>query len=668
MQYEIHNGLVLIFAATIIMIASGLPACFFDRRFVWTQRLTTALMLIGSVLGWWGLVVASFGTPASSIVWDWHLPAGHFSIGLDALGAVFLIPVFTIPVLGSFYGLSYWRQSEHPENGRGLGLFYGLLAGGMALVVLSRDSVLFLIAWELMAMAAFFLAGAEDEKAEVRRAGWTYLVATHAGTICLLALFALLRQVSGGFALSTVVDGSLTTGIAATLFVLTIIGFGFKAGLMPLHVWLPGAHANAPSHVSAVMSGVMLKMGIYGILRVLTLLPVTELWNGEVVLGLGAITGILGIVFAIAQNDIKRLMAYSSIENIGIITMGIGLALIGRALHRADFVLLGLGGALLHVWNHSLFKSLIFLNSGAIMHAVHTRDMNRMGGLAKSMPVTAGLFLFGAVAICGLPPLNGFASEWLIYLGLFHSVGAGSSTVWPVGVAAVALAVIGALALACFVKIYCVVFLGTPRHPVHGQPHDPSRLMRYPMMLLAGGCVVLGILPQLGFPLLQNAVEQWMDPVAPAIPQLASAAPFQWISSMAMVFIVLVVGGFVLLRRKIVRQAPALVGTWGCGYGLATPRIQYTATSFGEMLVSLFRWVLFPRFRRPAISSVFPAKSEFSTEVPDPVLERVILPAFRQAGRNMMKLRLLQQGRIQIYLLYVLAVLVFLLGWGKLGF
>ncbi|MCF7849281.1 MAG: hypothetical protein K9M45_10545 [Kiritimatiellales bacterium] len=668
MEYEIQNGLKLILAATILLIASGLPACFFGRKSMFAQRLTTAFIVLGSLVGWWGLVAASFGTPVSSIVWDWHLPAGHFSIGLDALGAVFLIPVFTIPMLGSFYGLSYWRQSEHPENGRGLGLLYGLLAGGMALVVLSRDSILFLIAWELMAMAAFFLAGAEDEKAEVRRAGWIYLVATHAGTVCLLALFCLLRQVSGGFTLSAVDAGSLTSGIATTLFVLTIIGFGFKAGLMPLHVWLPGAHANAPSHVSAVMSGVMLKMGIYGILRILTLLPVTEVWNGEVVLAVGAVTGLLGIIFAIAQNDIKRLMAYSSIENIGIITMGIGLALIGRALHRTDFILLGLGGALLHVWNHSLFKSLLFLNAGTIMHVLHTREMNRMGGLAKTMPVTAGLFLLGAVAICGLPPLNGFASEWLIYLGLYHSVDAGSGSIWTVGVATVALAAIGALALACFVKIYSTVFLGTARAPVHGQPRDPSPLMRYPMLLLAGGCIVLGILPQLGFPLLQNAVAQWMEPTDPAVPLLLSVAPFQWISGMAMVFIVLVVGGTMLLRRKIVRQAPEPMGTWGCGYAQPTERMQYTATSFVEMLVSLFRWVLFPRIRRPAISATFPAKADFSTEVPDPVLERVILPAFRQAGRNMMKLRLLQQGRIQIYLLYILSIVLFLLYWEQWGF
>lgn len=658
------NGLELIFAGTLLLIASGLPACFRSKTSTPAQWLTTALMLQGSLLGWAGLITASFGTPALELTHSWNLPAGQFAIGLDPLSAIFLIPIFTIPVLGSFYGGSYWRQTDHPENGRRLGLFYGLLAGGMALVVLSRNSILFMIAWELMALAAFFLATAEDDKPKVRHAGWIYLVATHTGTVCLLALFCLLRKVSGGVALIPIDAGSLTSGLATALFVLTIIGFGFKAGIMPMHIWLPGAHANAPSHVSAVMSGVMLKMGIYGILRILTLLPVTELWNGEVLLILGAATGILGIAFAIGQNDIKRLLAYSSIENIGIITMGIGLALVGRALHRTDFILLGLGGALLHVWNHSLFKSLLFLNSGAIMHGVHTRDMNRMGGLAKSMPLTAGLFILGAVAISGLPPLNGFASEWLIYLGLFHSVDAGSAAIWPVGVAAVALAVIGALALSCFVKIYSTVFLGHARHPEQSAPHDPSRLMTTPMILLACGCIFLGFLPQVGFPLLQRAIGQW---TGAATPLLTSVAPFQWISGTAAVFILLSVSGLLLLRRKI-RRAPAAVGTWSCGYAHPAPNMQYNGTALGQMLVSLFRWALCPRINKPALPAIFPSKTAFSTEVADTLLVRALLPFFRQCGQHMMKLRLLQQGRIQIYLLYILAIVSFLFFWERFGF
>jgi hydrogenase-4 component B len=659
----------MVFAAAMLMVASGLPACGFSKHSTVAQWGTMVLMVLGSILGWCGLIAVSFGTTAVEVSLPWHLPWERLAIGIDAIGAVFLIPVFTVPALGSIYGLAYWRQSDHPENGRGLGLFYGLLAGAMALVVLARNSVLFIIVWELMALAAFFLATAENDKADVRRAGWIYLVATHAGTICLLALFALMRQVSGSFAFAVMDAGTVVPGMVTALFILSVVGFGFKAGLMPLHVWLPGAHANAPSHVSAVMSGVMLKMGIYGILRMVSLLPITEAWNGGALLAVGAVTGIFGIAFAIGQNDIKRLMAYSSIENIGIITMGIGLALLGRTLQRTDLVLLGLGGALLHVWNHSLFKSLLFLNAGTIMHAVHTRDMNRMGGLAKTMPVTAGLFLLGAVAICGLPPLNGFASEWLIYLGFFQGLEtSGGVACSATGVGAVALAVIGALALACFVKIYSTVFLGVPRHPVHGDPIDPPALMRMPMVLLAVGCVALGMLPGFGFPLLHRAVSQWLDPTgATALPPLESFAPSQWISGLAVILVAVVALGIVILRRRIRRPDAEPIGTWGCGYAHATPRIQYTATSFGENLVGLFGWALRPRVRKPEISTPFPARSEFECEVPDTVLDRFVLPLFRRAAKWMMKLRMLQQGHLEIYLLYVLAILMFLLIWGQRG-
>jgi hydrogenase-4 component B len=662
------NGLWMILTAAGLMMASGFPAGFGPRRSRSAQWLAAALMILGSLTGLGGLAMVLFSSAPCAISLPWHLPWGSFSVGLDALSAVFLIPVFIVPTLGSVYGLDYWRQTDHPENGRGLSLFYGLLASAMVMVVIARDSVLLLIFWEIMALSAFFLATTENEKPEVRRAGWIYLVATHTGTVCLLALFALLRQVSGSFALSAIDAGSLTSGNATTLFILTVIGFGFKAGIMPLHIWLPGAHANAPSHVSAVMSGVMLKMGIYGTLRLLTLLPATEMWNGELLLSLGAITGILGIAFAIGQSDIKRLLAYSSIENIGIITMGIGLALMGRVLHRVDFILLGLGGALLHVWNHSLFKSLLFLNSGAIMHAVHTRDMNRMGGLAKSMPRTAGLFVLGAVAICGLPPLNGFVSEWLIYLGLFQSVNTGNGTPWPAaGIGAVALALIGALALACFVKIYSTIFLGQPRFPSHSAPHDPQPLMRYPMFLLAAGCVVLGILPQLGLPLIQQAAALWMDPTTQVNTLPVSLAPIQWISGAALLLIVISGITIMVIRKNIRRHPSASIGTWGCGYAQPTPRIQYTATSFAEMLVKRFNWALRPRTQQPVIDSPFPRKTGFSTQVPDTVLDRIVLPVFQYAGRQMMKLRLLQQGRTDIYLLYMLIILLFLLCWESLG-
>jgi len=292
----------MMLAAIAALGLSGLPACLFSCRWAAGQKLTTLLMLLGSGLGLSGVVMSLNEPTTASVGSAWFLPWGRFAVAIDPLSVVFLLPVFVVPVLGSIYGLGYWNQSEHSSNGRRLGLFYGLLAGGMALVTIARDGVLFLIAWEIMAIAAYFAATAEDDNPEVRRAGWVYLIATHIGTLCLIAMFALWNQATGSFALSP--TQGMSSELAGALFVLAVIGFGFKAGLMPLHVWLPGAHANAPSHVSAVMSGVMLKMGVYGIVRMTALLPAPEMWWGGVLLAVGAVTGIAGIAFAIGQHDL----------------------------------------------------------------------------------------------------------------------------------------------------------------------------------------------------------------------------------------------------------------------------------------------------------------------------------------------------------------------------
>lgn len=332
----------MILAAITVMSTSGLPACLLSSRSVTGQWLAMLCMCLSSILG-----LVAIGTAFSGASWPilcipWLLPFGQFEISIDAISALFLVPVLIVPALGSIYGLRYWKQSEHPENGRRLVLFYGLLAGSMALVVIARDAVLFLIAWEIMAIAAYFAATAEDDNPDVCRAGWIYLVATHIGTLCLIAMFALWRYTTNSFIL--VPTQAISSELAGTIFVLSFIGFGFKAGIMPLHVWLPGAHANATSHVSAVMSGVMLKMGVYGIIRISSLLPVIMAWWGSVVLISGIITGIAGIAFAIGQNDIKRILAYSSIENIGIIFIGLGLALLGRSYDQPGWIILGLGG------------------------------------------------------------------------------------------------------------------------------------------------------------------------------------------------------------------------------------------------------------------------------------------------------------------------------------
>jgi hydrogenase-4 component B len=657
-------SLTLILAAVVLMAVSGVPGLFLGRNSGAGQKLAALLILAASAVGLAGLLAWFLIEGDQELTFPWAVPGGEFAVALDSLAAVFLVPVLVIAPLGAIYGLDYWRQAEHPDNTRGLCLFYGLLATGMALLVVAQNAVLFLAAWEVMALAGFFLVTTEDKKPEVREAGWVYLVATHTATLALVALFALLRQASGTFTLKALAAGTISPGLATAVFLLAVIGFGLKAGIMPLHVWLPGAHAMAPSHVSAILSGVMLKMGIYGLVRVTGLLPGPPAWWGGCLLVLGAISGILGVAYAIGQHDLKRLLAYHSIENIGIIVMGIGLAMLGRSLGRDEWILLGMAAALLHVWNHALFKSLLFYSAGAVIHATGTRAIDQLGGLARRMPATGLAFLVGAVAICGLPPLNGLVSELLLYLGLFHTLDHGqASGASFTAFAAPALALIGALALACFVKVYGVVFLGQGRSPAALRAHEAGPFLLGPMAILAGMCFLIGLAPSLAVPLLQEGAFAWAQELTTTAPALATLAPLGWVSVIGCLLMGLVLVGAVLLRNRLRVGGVAPAGTWDCGYAAPSARMQYTASSFAEMIVGLFAWGLRPRTHAPHDLPLFPTEAHFHCEVDDAVLDEAARPAFRLGASLFGRLRFLQQGGIQTYLLYIFAGLVVLLLW-----
>jgi hydrogenase-4 component B len=643
---------------------SGVAGLLFPRRSNAGQWLTTLLATLGAGIGLAG--VGLFWTQGNSpqIRWPWPVPGGEFFVRIDGISAVFLLPIFLVSLLGNVYGLSYWKQSEHAENGRKLRLFYGMLTAGMALVVIAHNSLLFLFGWEVMALSGFFLVTTEDNLPEVRGSGWIYLVATHAAALCLFALFGLLRATSGTFNLEPIAGGSLSPGMATAIFVCALLGFGLKAGIMPLHVWLPGAHANAPSHVSAIMSGVILKMGIYGLVRVLALLPAPPPAWGYTVLGLGVVSGVPGVAFAIGQHDLKRLLAYHSIENIGIIMMGLGLAVLGRSEHRDDWIILGLGGALLHVWNHALFKSLLFFSAGSVVHATGSREIDRLGGLAKFMPRTALGFLIGAIAICGLPPLNGFVSELFIYLGLFRTLGIGEGGACPIAAFATsALALIGALAVACFVKVFGAVFLGLARSDDAQHVHESSLSMLAPMGVLAICCCWIGLFPATIAPLLGRAVVAWSPETADAGARLAGLAPLGWITGMGLFLLLLLGLGSALLWQRMRSGDVARGSTWGCGYAAPTARMQYTASSFAEMLVRLFGWALRPHVHPPAEMPLFPEKAAFESHVPDTVLDHAVLPSFRLVGRICSWFHVFHQGSIQVYLLYIFLALVILLLW-----
>jgi hydrogenase-4 component B len=433
---------------------------------------------------------------------------------------------------------------------------------------------------------------------------------------------------------------------------------------MPLHVWLPGAHASAPSHVSAFMSGVLIKMGIYGLVRICSLFPNPPLWWGGVVLVLGVVSGILGVVFAIAQHDLKRLLAYHSIENIGIICIGLGVAIMGRSLGRVELMTLGLGGALLHVWNHGLFKALLFLSAGSVLHATGTRRIDRLGGLLKPMPWTGLAFLIGAVAICGLPPLNGFVSELLVYLGLFRMVIEPGDRVWLAGAfAAPALALVGALAIACFVKVFGVAFLGEGRTARARAGHESGPFMLLPMAALATGCLVIGLAPGLVAPALDGAVTAWAPEWASGRTPLQHLAPLGSVTRAAVALLVALSVLGVWLGVSTRRAVGRPVGTWDCGYAAPVTTMQYSSSSFGQMLVGIFSSALFPVEHVPGIHGVFPRRTSFLSHVPDLVLDRAVYPVARGVGRLFAWMRWLQLGSINAYLLYILVTLVALLLW-----
>jgi hydrogenase-4 component B len=651
--------------AIALCAVSGFATLLSHKRSVNGQRAACAILTSGAVLGLLASLRTLLGVePSRALDLPWPVPGGRVSVEVDEISAVFLVQIFLLGLLNSIYGLRYWRQSEHEEDGRKLNCFYGLTVAGMALLVIARNAVLFLVGWEGMAISAFFLVSTEDRQPEVRQAGYIYIVATRFGTLALIAMFALLASASGKLAFEAPPSTTSSTVLDA-IFLLALFGFGIKAGMMPMHVWLPPAHANAPSHISALMSGVLIKMGIYGLVRLISFFSSPPLWWGVTILLLGIISGVLGVAFALAQHDLKRLLAYHSVENIGIILIGLGLATMGRSLHRADLVLLGICGALLHVINHGLFKALLFLSGGAVVHSTGTRAIDRLGGLARSMPRTTICFLIGAVAICGLPPLNGFISELFIYLGLFHGAVPGTDFLQLVGVAfaASSLALIGALAVACFVKVFGAVFLGAPRSELAAGAHDPPTAMAIPQAVLALLCAVIGLVPISVAPMLERAASTFAPETSGLVGPLyalSDAVPLEILSIVGAFLAALLWFLSLILRMAITRHPVARGPTWGCGYVAPSARMQYTASSFADMLVRFFSAVLRPKTHRPSALELFPKQAHFESHVGDVVLDSLVAPAFEAFARLFSWFRWMQRGSVHVYLLYILITILLL--------
>ncbi|WP_136524970.1 proton-conducting transporter transmembrane domain-containing protein [Geomonas ferrireducens] len=656
---EPATSLVLLLLAGGCQLVSGVPLLL-QKESRPAQKFGVAFMVAASLLGLAGALFALVHPVTGSFLLPSGLPFGDLEIGVDPLSAFFLLPVYTVIGCSAVYGAAYWPVDRHPAHGGKLAFFLGLLGASLTMLFIAKSMMLFLMAWEVMAFAAYFALTAEDEKEQVREAGTLYLITAHLGALALFATFSLINAATGAYLFPAAGTLPAAGGVATGIFLTALVGFGMKAGVMPLHIWLPSAHANAPSHISAILSGLVLKTGIYGMMRIFSGFAAPPVWWGGLVLLLGCVSAVAGVVYAIGQHDLKRLLAYHSIENIGIIMMGLGIALIGDSQGRPALVALGAGGALLHVMNHALFKALLFLSAGSVIHAVHTREIDLLGGVSRRLPYTALFFLVGAVAICGLPPLNGFVSELMVYLGSFSAVGtAGSVAGLLPALAAPVLALVGGLAVACFVKVFGVVFLGAPRSSAHDGGEEAAGGMLAPMWVLALCCALIGLFPGLFGHLLNEALVEYRGALASQ--GIWNLVPFNWISLLGLGLILLLVLLWVFFARSAAKLPVQVGPTWGGGYLRPSPRIQYTASSFGSTVVRWFSVMLRPEEHREEVQGLFPGASSRATHVPETTLEKIYLPFLEYLFEKAAPVRRLQHGRLNIYIFYTFLTLVLLL-------
>jgi formate hydrogenlyase subunit 3/multisubunit Na+/H+ antiporter MnhD subunit len=613
------------------------------------------------------IAVASIASPPEQWVLPIGLPDLPVHLRRDALSNVFLFLLGAASAGISLFGAGYFRRGEGTLPGL-LCLQYHWFLAAMGAVLLADDAYSFMVAWESMALTSYFLVTTQHRIPEIRQAGFLYLLIAHLGAIGILLSFGVLQGGSWQFTFDAMRSAALPEGWASAAFLLAVLGFGAKAGLVPMHVWLPEAHPAAPSPVSALMSGVMLKMAVYGVLRVtFDLLDEPGWWWGLVAMGLGLFSSLYGIVFAAAQTDMKRLLAFSSIENIGLLFTGLGLALVFHAAGMNAPAALALIAVLYHAVNHSFMKSLLFVGTGAVLHATGQRNLGKLGGLMRRMPWVAWPTLIGALAIAGLPPLNGFVSEWLLlqaFLSAHEVPRLFLNMLLPLGAAVVALA--AALAGYVMVKFFGVVFLGQPREAALANAHDAGWRERCGMLWLATGCVLLGLLPgqviallalvpsELGLLAPDATFGRWwlLDPVAE---RQASYAPLIFLAIVLLSVLATIAVVSRVYRRRVRRSAP-----WDCGFARLDSRMQDTAEGFGQPIRHIFEPFFGMRRELPGPADPAP---HYRVEVSDRVWTGLYLPAAALVQRLAQAVVQLQQGRISTYLVYSLVTLLVLLGF-----
>jgi hydrogenase-4 component B len=635
------------------------------------RRIAFVGSAVASVLtGLSAVAVLLGGAPAQGFQVLHGVSGFALTFAVDELSAWFLLVLSGLAVPIAVFSLGYVRSPHYANRSVFIGVGFNVLLGTLELVFTASDVIAFLCAWELMTLSTAALVATDHQAQASRRAAYLYLVMSHIATGCLIAGFMTLASMAGSTAFSAILAGNVASGsLRHVLFVLFFLGFGVKAGIVPLHIWLPEAHPAAPTNVSALMSGVLVKTGIYGIVRVCAFgIGTPDLYWGVFIVVVGGASAVLGVLYALMQHDLKRLLAYHSIENIGIILLGLGAGMMGLAYGRADLAAIGVAASLYHVMNHAMFKGLLFLGAGNVVTAVGTKQIERFGGLLRRMPWTGGLFLIGALAISGFPPLNGFVSEWLTFQAfLFGFRGSAEPIVhllFPLGGALLALT--AALAAACFVKAFGITFLALPRSPEAAAAVEQPRVTLAPQVFLAALCVGMGLFP--GFVL--GAIER----VTMGLPGMRPPADFvqgglvvasgleSFDHLVPAVFALALLGGgglaWLVARRP--RAACRRVPTWGCG-GELTAETEYTATAFSKPIMLIFGAIYRPtRHVEPLadVSPYFPREVRYHAEI-EPTFERHLYgPLVRAVMRAAEGMKMLQAGSLHAYLAYVIALVV----------
>jgi len=646
----------------LIFLSLGLFFVPKKAKYFYTLGLQLAVIIITS---YWAILTLTKLEPIK--LHFFQLLNNDVYLVIDQISAFFILVINLTMFTGILYAKGYLKPYYSSKNNTELTLHYFNFAWlhiSMILVCALRDGLGFLVAWELMSLSSFFLVIFESEKENIIKTGIKYLIQMHIGLAFLLTAFLVVHMKTGGEINFDSLSVYFANNKVLPIFLLFFVGFGIKAGFIPFHTWLPHAHPAAPSHVSGVMSGVMIKMGIYGILRVLTYIHTDLLYIGIFILFMSIISGILGVIFAIVQHDIKKLLAYHSIENIGIIGIGIGIGVIGIAINNSTIAVFGLAGGLLHILNHSLFKSLLFYSAGNIYSQTHTRNIEQLGGLIKKMPKTAFFLLLGAIAISGLPPFNGFISEFLIYFGMFkglHAANFSQSFILLAGI--IALVLIGGLAIYCFTKVFSIIFLGHERSIKTEHAHEVENSMLFPKIIISIFIIGIGILPIIVIKPLANIVSIFVNDAS----IIETITPSLSGISLSLGLLLVVIISLIFIRSTIFKNKKTTIETtWGCGYTGAKPALQqYTASSYANYIGNLTRLVTGVRKHYSPIekTETFPKKHTFETHSSDIFEDKLISKPTNKLLSFLKKTAVFQTGNIQHYLLYavVFIVIVFVL-------